>query len=244
MKKQGESGLRKAALLLATTTAALSVAVGLPIRKALAASLGGTNEPATAFGRTPAQMTIVQPRYVNPSVVRLLGIAQQALSNGALAERIFREPDAVAAQYHLSNGERLVLRHMDRQQFQTARNDAARVVASRMSMAGSMRMPPGATSASLIAERMVVGRAVLAAVGRSYLSAADASGCCPWSKSIELGINSDPAYYNAVFQRPAGVNSALPAVQTPQSGVNLTRPGIAAPQSGIKALSPGVNRLK
>lgn len=73
-----------------------------------------------------------------------------------------------------------------------------------------MRMPPGATDRELITERMIVGRAILAAVGRSYLNAADAHDCCPWSKAIELGVNSDPAYFNAVFERPAigpGVNS-------------------------------------
>jgi hypothetical protein len=237
MKKGGESLFRRAMLLLATTLAALGVALGLPVKKAIAASLGGKIEPAPGFGQPPHQLKIIQPRYVNPTAVRLLQIAQQALSNGALAERIFREPDAVAAQYHLSNSERLVLRHMDRQQFQTARNDATRVVAQRLARAGSMRMPPGATNTSLITERMIVGRAILAAVGRSYLSAADASGCCPWSKSIELGVNSDPAYYNAVFQRTAGESFTRPAVEAPRSGVE-------SPQLGGKALGPGVNRLK
>ena len=116
----------------------------------------------------------------------------------------------MAAQYNLSDNEKVVLHHMTREQFDTARADAARVVASRMSRAGTMRMPPAATDRELITERMIVGRAILAAVGRSYLNAADAHGCCPWSKAIELGVNSDPAYFNAVFERPAngpGVNS-------------------------------------
>ena len=149
------------------------------------------------------------------------------------------EPDAVASQYHLSKNERLVLRHMDRRQFQTARNDASRVVAKRLSSAASMhaRLPAGATNTHLITERMIVGRAILAAVGRSYLDAANAHACCPWSKSIELGISSDPAFYNVVFQKQAAVHNSLPAVQAPRSGV-------AAPQSGMKNLSPGMNRTR
>lgn len=256
MKKERESSLRKSMLLMATTVAALGVTLGLPIKKALAATLGLGTAPAPTVGQPPSQLTIVQPKFVNPSTLRLLGIAEQALSNNALAERIFREPDAVAAEFHLSSNERLVLRHMDREQFQTARMDATRVVANRLSRAGSMHLPPGATDAHLITERMIVGRAILSAVGRSYLSAADASGCCPWSKAIELGVNSDPAYYNVVFQRPAGVNVAAPAFEAPRPGVETLRPAVGvarpaveaprpaveAPRSGIKVLGPGVNR--
>ena len=266
MKKERESSLRKAMLLMATTVAALGVTLGLPIKKALAATLGLGTAPAPTVGQPPSQLTIIQPRFVNPSTVRLLGIAEQALSNNALAERIFRDPDAVATEYHLSSNERLVLRHMDREQFQTARMDATRVVANRVSRAGSMHLPPGATDAHLITERMIVGRAILAAVGRSYLSAADASGCCPWSKAIELGVNSDPAYYNVVFQRPAaGIHFAQPAVAAPQPAVEAFRPAVAtpppaigglrppaeaahpavaAPRPEVNVLHPGVNRLK
>jgi hypothetical protein len=258
MKKERESLFRKVSLLLATTAATLGVTLGLPIKKALAASSSWKSRLVAAANLPQAQLQIVQPRYVNPSTLRLLSIAEQALSNPALAERIFREPDAVAAQYHLSKNEKLVLRHMDRTQFQTARTDAARVVANRMSRARSTPLPAGATNAHQITERMIVGRAILAAVGRSYLSAADAHDCCPWSKSIELGVSSDPALYNVVFQRSAGAHAALPAVQAPRFGANanlpavqaprtgasLARPGVQAPQPEMKVLRPGMNRLK
>ncbi len=202
MKKGNESSLRKALLLLTTTAAALGVTLGLPMKKALAASHDWA--PSAMLRQPAGRLEIIQPRFVNPTAVTLLRIADMALSDGALAERIFRDPDAVAAQYRLSNNERLVLRHMTREQFDVARADAARIVADRLSRAASMRLPPGATDARLITERMVVGRAILAAVGRSYLDAADAHGCCPWSKALELGVSSGPVTYNAVFTRRAG----------------------------------------
>jgi hypothetical protein len=172
--------------------------------------------PAAAVNHPAAQMEVIQPRFVNPTAVTLLRIADQALSDNALAERISRDPDGVAEQYHLSNSERLVLRHMTREQFQTARSDAARLVATRLTSERSVRLPAGATDSRLITERMVVGRAILAAVGRSYLDAADANACCPWSKSIELGLSGDPAYYNAVFARPAGARVSQPGAALPQ----------------------------
>ncbi|MFI4973204.1 MAG: hypothetical protein ACHP84_01545 [Caulobacterales bacterium] len=188
-------------LLFTTTAAALGAVLGLPVKKALAAS--PQMPPGPVVNRAPAQLEVIQPRFVNATAATLLRIADQALSNNALAERIFRDPDGVAAQYHLSNSERLVLRHMDQTQFQVARADAARLVATRLSSGRSM--PPGATDGRLIGERMIVGRAILAAVGRSYREAASANACCPWSKAIEVGVGGDPAAYNAGFARPSGV---------------------------------------
>jgi hypothetical protein len=205
MMKGNESSLRKALLLLTTTAAALGVLLGLPMKKASAASQDSRMAPGPIVNQPEVPMTVIQPRFVNPTAVTLLRIAGQALSDSALAERISRDPDGVAAQFHLSNNERLVLRHMTFEQFQTARSDAARVVATRMSYARSMAMPAGATDPRRITEGMIVGRAILAAAGRSYLNASNANACCPWSKAIELGVNSDPAYYNAVFARPGNL---------------------------------------
>lgn len=204
MNKRSDSILRKTLLLATTTLAALGVTLGLPAKKATAATQDMQASPA--MNHAMGAMTIIQPKFVNPSTAGLLKLADQALMDNGLADRIARDPDGVAAQYHLSNAERLVLRHMNREQFEVARADAARLVASRMTMARSMRMPPGATDARQITERMIVGRAILAAVGRSYLDAADAHACCPWSKAIELGLSSDPVTYNAAFVRPAGMN--------------------------------------
>ena len=203
MNKQYESSLRKALLLSVTALATMAVAVSLPIKKALAESMRMKVKPAPAMDQPQAPLTIIQPKYVSPSAEKLVKIADQAMSDPALVGRISQSPDAVAAEFQLSKNEALVLRHMDQEQFKTARDDAARLVADRMARGGNMRMPAGATDAHLIAERMVVGRAILAAVGRSYLEAANAHACCPWSKSIELGVNSDPAFYNVVFEQPA-----------------------------------------
>lgn len=260
MKKGDESGLRRVSVLLTTTVAALGVALLLPIKKVWAASFGARVSPA-AIGQ-PRILKIKGPRYVNPTAMRLLHIAAQALSNGTLAQRIFSDPDAVAKQYHLSKAEARVLRHMDRRQFQTARSDAARLVRKRRAEAGTTPLPPKAVNTRLIAEGMVVGRAILAAVGRSYLNAKDHAGCCPWGGSLELGINADPAYYNSVFQNPAHFTTvrlrqaprsagrvSLPAVQAPRTGARLPavqapRRGVAAPQPALKVLRPGENRLK
>jgi hypothetical protein len=217
MKTENGSFRQKALLVLATVAAAIGGAAGLPMKKAAAApadwkmarppatnpSPDPTMAPAPTFNRRPARMDVIQPRFVSPTAVTLLKIADQALSDSALAERIAHDPDSVAAQFQLSNSERMVLRHMDGEQFQVARADAARLVRSRLSM-GPVQLPPGATDAHLITERMIVGRAILAAVGRSYLDAANAHACCPWSKAIELGVSSDPVTYNGAFERPAG----------------------------------------
>jgi hypothetical protein len=191
-----------ASLLLTTTVAALASFVGL---KASAQDASMARGPALAQPANPT--TVIQPRFVSPTAVGLLRIVDQALSNNGLAERIYRDPDAVAAEFQLSSNERLVLRQMTREQFQVARMDAARLVTGRTVNARTTRLPAGATDARLITERMIVGRAILAAVGRSYLEAADAQACCPWSKAIELGINSDPAFYNQIFEQPSAAGA-------------------------------------
>jgi hypothetical protein len=205
-----QSLLKKSLLLLTTAAAALGFTVSLPMKKAAAQPRDQQMAPgAMMMNRRVAKMEIIQPRFVNPTAVNLLNITHMALSDSRLAEEIFRNPDAVAVRFHLSRNEAAVLRHMDRQQFEVARADASHLVAERMSHASMMRLPPGATDARLITERMIVGRAILAAVGRSYLDAADAHGCCPWSKSIELGVSGDPALYNAVFARRADMMGGM-----------------------------------
>ena len=217
MKKKGdESAFRRAFLLLATTVATLGMTLGPPIKRAWAASFGPRASTATVRPQR-TELKIVEPRSVSPTAVRLLHIAAQALSDHALAERIFRNPDAVAKQDHLSKNETLVLRHMDRKQFETARSDAARLVKDRLAEAGTTRLPAEAIDAQHIAQGMIVGRAILAAVGRSYLEAGDNCGCCHWTSSLELGINSDPAYYNVVFQKPAHFIT-VPVVEAPRAG--------------------------
>ena len=102
MKKETVSSLRKALLLLATTAAALGVFLGLPVKKTMAASRDWKMAPAPTVNQPSARLEVIQPRYVNPTAVTLLRITEQALSNNALAERISRDPDGVAAQFRLS----------------------------------------------------------------------------------------------------------------------------------------------
>ncbi len=195
MRLNIESSLRKSLLLLAATAAALAALVGLPVKRAMAQR---QTKPGAEVNKPPVRLEVIQPKSVSPTTETLLKIADQALSDNTLAGRISRDPDGVAQQYHLSNSERLVLRHMNSTQFEVARRDAARLVATRVS--SGRPMPPGATNGRQITERMIVGRAILAAVGRSYQEAASANACCPWSKAIEVGVGGDPAAYNEGFR--------------------------------------------
>lgn len=205
MTTQNQSLFRKVVFLLSTGAAAFGLMLGLPVKKAAADPRDNRMGPNPMMNRPPMPMEIIQPRFVSPTAVNLLNIAHRALSDGRLAREIFENPESVAKRFQLSRAELAVLRHMDRRQFEVARGDAGHLVASRMGMSRMMRLPPGATDTQQITERMIVGRAILAAVGRSYLDAADANACCPWSKSIELGLSGDPAYYNPVFARRASV---------------------------------------
>jgi len=222
MTKKTVSSLRKAFAFVAAALAALAVSLGLPMKKAQAAPLQMRMKTGTAVAEPVADLMKFAPKYVAPSAERLVSIADKALSDDRLAERIFGNPDAVAAEYHLSDNEARVLRQMTREQFETARQDAKQVVSDRLAKAGAMRLPPDGTDVRLITGRMVVGRAILAAVGRSYLQAANAHGCCPWGHAIELGVNSDPAYYNAVFKEPAGM-------MAPHSGMMMQTPNAGTP---------------
>lgn len=217
MNEENGSALRKALLPLATTAVAVGAFLGLPYVKALAAAQELRTSPSRTLARPPGGLNIVQPESVNPSTKRLLAIAGEALSDAALAERIFREPDAVAAQYNLSENERLVLRHMTRAQFQTARIDARRVRATRLSRAGATPLPASATDARSISEGMIVGRAILAAMGRSYLEAANAHACCPWGKAIQLGLNAKRVLYDRIFEREPGLNLRQPNLEVPRA---------------------------
>lgn len=220
MKKITESAFRKAVLPLAGAAVAVGAFFGLPAMKAWAASQEAKIAPLQTIrppiARVPvARMNIVQPGRVHQSARALVAIAGQALSDDALAERIFAEPDAVAAQHNLSDHEKLVLRHMTREQFDLARTDAARVSADRLAAAGPGRLPPHATDALQIAGGMVVGRSILAAVGRSYLDAANAHACCPWGHAIQLGVNPSRVFYNEVFEAPRA--------DLPQLDINIPR---------------------
>ena len=227
MKHQSPSSLRNIIIALTTTAAALAVTLGMPSSKSFAASAGmdgapsrpdnghpdksrgsstgvgvGVNADLSSLfsGRQKLRQEVVQPVHVNPTAVHLIRIATAGLTDSSLAERISRDPDAVASENNLSENEIKVLKQMTREQFATAREDAAHVAAQRLADAGEKGQPTQ-EEINAIAGRMVVGRSILAAVGRSYLDAADAHACCPWNKAIQIGVNSDPAMYASVFAR-------------------------------------------
>ena len=227
MRHHSPSSLHNVIIALSATAAAFAVTLGIPSTKSLAASPGMNGAPvppdnghpgraggsstgigvgvgldfSSLFsGRQKPRQAVVQPVNVNPTAVHLIKIASAGLNDSSLAERIFREPDAVALENKLSENETKVLKQMTREQFATAREDAANVAAKRLADAGEKGRPT-AGEIEAVAGRMVVGRAILAAVGRSYLDAADAHACCPWNKAIQIGVNSDPAMYASVFAR-------------------------------------------
>jgi hypothetical protein len=224
MTKETGSIFRKALLPVAATAATLGALLGLPALKALAAAQDSKLSPIRPIARALPPLNIIRPLHVNPTTKNLLSIADQALANDALAERIFANPDAVAAEHNLSEHERLVLRHMTREQFQVAQADSARLSAERLANAGPRRLPPSLTDAGKIAQGMIVGRAILAAVGRSYLDAANAHACCPWGKAIELGVNPSRVFYNEVFARPAIGVLRQPGLEAPALDVQVPRP--------------------
>ena len=203
MKQGGESLFRRAMLPVTATAVGIGAFLGLPKMKAMAAQQELRVNPRVNVVPPIARLNLVYPHHVNPSAQKLVAIASEALASPAAMERIFSAPDAVAAQHGLDANQTMVLRQMTRAQFETAQADAARVSAERLSTVARRRLPASATDAKLIAERMVVGRAILAAAGRSYLEAANAHACCPWSKSIELGVNPSRVFYDEVFQAPA-----------------------------------------
>ena len=122
MKQPNQSLLRKSLLPVAAVAVGVGALIGLPGMKALAQEL----KIAPRALQPIARLNIIQPKFVNANAAPLVAIADEARSNPALAERIFTEPDAVAAQSGLTDSQRLVLRKMTREQFATAQGDAVR----------------------------------------------------------------------------------------------------------------------
>src|SRR5689334_16628665 len=101
------------------------------------------------------------------TVEKITKVVNRALEDNAFAERLFREPDAVAKENGLSDDEKLVLKQMNRQQFETARNDAEKESTSGKTaqlsekemgsvVGGMARRVDFATTAN-----MIVGRSIL-----------------------------------------------------------------------------------
>src|SRR5688572_14123020 len=58
------------------------------------------------------------------SVEKLKLLVHKAIEDSTFADRLFNEPDRIAQENGLSNEEKLVVEQMNREQFNTARQDA------------------------------------------------------------------------------------------------------------------------
>ncbi len=120
------------------------------------------------------------------SVLKLSQIVDRALRDDAYAERLFKDPESVAAEHGLSSAERLVLKQMNRQQFETARRDAAKRSASGELTDEDLESVAGGVGLGM-AGSMVLGRSIAAAGGGSSPMAGAACECCPWKGKVNMG---------------------------------------------------------
>lgn len=126
------------------------------------------------------------------SVEKLRKVVDRALQDGAYAERLFKEPDAVAAEHNLSDAEKLVVKQMNRAQFETARKDAAKRAGggelTDMELAGVAGGRGFSSPALGTAANMILGRSITGASGGSPSHLAGAGcDCCGWKGSINMG---------------------------------------------------------
>lgn len=124
------------------------------------------------------------------SAENLKKLVDRALKDETYANRIFTEPEAVAKEAGLSDGEALVVRSMSPELFEQARKDAAKATATEELTEGDLAgVVGGATTTTLsTTTSMIIGRSLTTATGGTYtnLSAA-ACGCCGWAGSISTG---------------------------------------------------------
>jgi hypothetical protein len=124
------------------------------------------------------------------SLDRLKRVVDRALRDDAYAEVLFNNPDAVAREYGLGDDERLVIEQMNRKQFETARQDAAKRVGveSELSDHDLATVVGGSTTSTVTGTTtdMIVGRSISSATG-SYPSVSADCGCCAWKGGISAG---------------------------------------------------------
>jgi hypothetical protein len=129
------------------------------------------------------------------SVEKLKQLVDRALSDEGYAERLFEDPEKIAREHELSDDETLVVKQMNREQFQVARRDAEeeakrllskeisdRDLAAVVGGSGTMALQMSTTA------NMIVGRSVLGATGTSYHKlTTSACDCCAWKGGITMG---------------------------------------------------------
>jgi hypothetical protein len=120
------------------------------------------------------------------TIEKLTKIVDKALADPALADQLFANPDAVAAEHGLSENEKLVLKQMNRAQFEEAKKDAVSASGGpegKLSESEMGQVVGGVFSGGHvgIASKMVVGRAIMAATGGNYSKMSRAAcECCAW----------------------------------------------------------------
>lgn len=130
------------------------------------------------------------------SVEKLKTVVDRALDDEAYADRLFTEPEAIAKEAGLSESEALVVKQMNREQFDVARKDAEKTAASgELSDHELENVAGGATIGSFsTTSSMIIGRSLISATGGSYQNLAAAGcGCCGWAGSIGSGALTLPA---------------------------------------------------
>ena len=133
------------------------------------------------------------------SVDKLRQVVNQALESDAFAQRLFSEPDTIAKESGLSDDEKLVLKQMNREQFQVARKDASEKTTSReLSETELAGVAGGVLSYSSLlgtTTDMIIGRSITSATGGSYASLTSAScDCCKWKGGVSCSSITLPAY--------------------------------------------------
>lgn len=116
------------------------------------------------------------------SVDKLKQVVDRGLRDTTYADRIFNDPDRIAQEHGLSDDEKLVLKQMDRKQFDAARKDAEEK--ARLAQTGQLSDAELDGVAGGTAINMIVGRSILGASGKSYKNLMAACDCCPWKSSV------------------------------------------------------------
>ncbi len=130
------------------------------------------------------------------SVEKLKQLVNKALSDDGYAERLFADPVAVARESGLSDDETLVVKQMNREQFQIARRDAEaegkRLLSKDLSDQDLGAVVGGSGQLMALnantAAHMIIGRSVLGATGTAYNKLTTAAcDCCAWKGGITMG---------------------------------------------------------
>ena len=119
------------------------------------------------------------------SVEKLQKLVAQVLEDEEYAEKFFSDPEQIAREQGLSDDETLVVKQMNRDQFEQAMADAA-AFSGELSDNELESVVGGAAYSSVgVSTNMIVGRSIMSATGSSYQKLASAAcDCCGWKGGI------------------------------------------------------------